>query len=171
MSGILPLDQFKELEREEQIRLINQWKEDYSVGEITSAWKLNNAATYYTILKKLNIYNDTVRTSNKFMGYTNYRSQSRSLERPSEPSDFRRLPESVQAENRPAVSAPALSISDNFRYNVNGTYPAEEVAQILERLSLFLKIRSHVPVNVELNIRFGDSDAVTSELQSGEPHS
>lgn len=51
MSGILPLDQFKELEREEQIRLINQWKEDYSVGEITSAWKLNNAATYYTILK------------------------------------------------------------------------------------------------------------------------
>ncbi|WP_068773658.1 hypothetical protein [Paenibacillus sp. FJAT-26967] len=160
MSGILPLDQFKELEREEQVRLINQWKEDYSVGEITAAWKLNNAATYYTILKKLNIYNDTVRTSNKFMGFTNYRPQGRPMERQVESMDMRRMPDPMQEGNRPSVSAPSIPVSDTFRYNVNGTYPAEEVAQILERLSLFLKVRN-VPANIDLTLRFGESDTNT----------
>lgn len=115
---MLPLDEFLQLDTEEQVEKLKRWKMDYTLKDIREAWNFKHSAQYYMLLKKLRIYERVVNKSDKF-----YPPQEHHEER----------------SWRGGGSYSAKLPSDKFDYQLNTTLSGSELADKLERLAHFLR--------------------------------
>lgn len=124
---IMPLDDFLQLDAEEQVEKLKRWKMDYTLKDIREAWNFKHSAQYYMLLKKLRIYERVVNKSDKF-----YPVPEHILAQSSGSQDrgWRSRPAFNQHDEQPA---------DRFNYNLNTTISGTELAEKLERLAYFLK--------------------------------
>jgi hypothetical protein len=117
---ILPLSELEQLEESEKIQTLRQYREAYTIKDLSQAWGLSNPIQYYMWLKKQSIYEHIVRKADKF-----------------EPSkEWRRLQES---ESRDLDRSRVRGLSaDQFRYTLDTDSSGPELAQVFRRLSDFL---------------------------------
>ncbi|ANY67499.1 hypothetical protein SAMN04487969_110129 [Paenibacillus algorifonticola] len=125
---IMPLDDFLQLNSDEQVEKLKRWKMDYTLKDIREAWDFKHSAQYYMLLKKLRIYERVVNKSDKFYPVPDHLSSQSGggFER-----GWRGQPSYAQQE----LKLPA----DQFNYNLNTTLSGAELAEKLERLAFFLK--------------------------------
>jgi len=117
---ILPLSELEKLDEEEKIRTLREYREAYTIKDLTQAWGLSNPIQYYMWLKKQRIYEHIVRKADKF-----------------DPSkEWRRLQENEGRELDRRVRG--LS-ADQFRYTLDTESTGAELAQVFRRLSDFLQ--------------------------------
>ncbi|MBW5447283.1 hypothetical protein GE107_14600 [Cohnella sp. CFH 77786] len=118
---ILPLSELEQMEETEKIQTLRQYREAYTIKDLSQAWGLSNPIQYYMWLKKQRIYEHIVRKSDKF-----------------EPSkEWRRLQESETRDlERGRVRGPS---ADQFRYTLDTDSSGPELAQVFRRLSDFLQ--------------------------------
>jgi hypothetical protein len=140
--AIKPLEQFLELETDEQVENLKRWKMDYTLKDIRDAWGFKHSAQYYMLLKKLKIYERVVNKSDKF-----YPDQIVGVRQgPDNPNGF---PLSVALRQRP----------DHFAYQLNNILEGPELADKLERIAHFLK-GEHKSVHVKLSIEAVEHEQV-----------
>jgi hypothetical protein len=140
--AILPLDQFLELEQNEQVEHLIRWKMDHTLKDIRDAWGFKHTAQYYVLLKKLKIYERVVNKSDKF--YPDQMLASRK----EGGSQFGYSP--IQ---QPAAQKER---SDHFAYQLNTKLEGAELADKLERIAHFLK-GENKSVRVKLSIEAVES--------------
>jgi hypothetical protein len=118
---ILPLSELEQLEESEKIQTLRQYREAYTIKDLSQAWGLSNPIQYYMWLKKQRIYEHIVRKADKF-----------------EPSkEWRRVQES---ESRDLDRSRVRGLSaDQFRYTLDTDSSGPELAQVFRRLSDFLQ--------------------------------
>lgn len=118
---ILPLSELEQMQETEKIQTLRQYREAYTIKDLSQAWGLSNPIQYYMWLKKQRIYEQIVRKADKF-----------------EPSkEWRRLQEAESRDSdRPRVRG--LS-ADQFRYTLDTDSTGPELAQVFRRLSDFLQ--------------------------------
>ncbi|MFX3636163.1 MAG: hypothetical protein ACE3L7_29250 [Candidatus Pristimantibacillus sp.] len=148
---IIPLDNFLELNADEQVEKLKRWKMDYTLKDIREAWNFKHSAQYYMLLKKLRIYERVVNKSDKFYPVPEHlMSQSNG----SQDRVWRGRPTYIQHDEQPA---------DRFNYNLNTTLNGAELAEKLERLAFFLK-GEQKQVTIALSI---ETTAIIASLESG----
>lgn len=119
---IIPLNEFLELDTDEQVERLKRYKVEYTLKDIREAWGFKHSAQYYMLLKKLRIYERVVNKSDKF--YPDQLHNDRS-------GDQRSFA---------AASAPfGYAREDHFAYQLNVTLEGPELADKLERIAHFLK--------------------------------
>ncbi|WP_123039433.1 hypothetical protein [Cohnella candidum] len=117
---VLPLSELEQLEEQEKIQTLRQYREAYTIKDLSQAWGLSNPIQYYMWLKKQRIYEHLVRKADKF-----------------EPSkEWRRMQES-DARDSDRSRVRGLS-ADQFRYTLDTDSSGPELAQVFRRLSDFL---------------------------------
>lgn len=121
---IMPLDEFLQLDSDEQVERLKRYKVDYTLKDIREAWGFKHSAQYYMLLKKLRIYERVVNKSDKF-----YPDQLLH-DRPGEARGFGLVP---------AASPYGYAREDHFAYQLNVTLEGPELADKLERIAHFLK--------------------------------
>lgn len=124
-AGILPLEEFLAMEKEQQIENLKRWKMQYKLKDIRDAWGFKHSAQYYMLLKKLRIYDKVVNKSDKF--YPDQLSAVR---------DAAYRQHGYAAERINVMQEPR---GDHFDYQLNLTLTGPEVADRLERIAQFLK--------------------------------
>ncbi|MUT68454.1 hypothetical protein [Paenibacillus sp. NEAU-GSW1] len=122
---IMPLDDFLNLDAEEQVEKLKRWKMDYTLKDIREAWNFKHSAQYYMLLKKLRIYERVVNKSDKFYPVT-----EQLLAQSGAQADRGWRGGYAAQDNQPA---------DRFNYQLNTTLSGTELADKLERLAFFLK--------------------------------
>jgi hypothetical protein len=117
----LPLNELEQLEEADKISTLRQYREAYTIKDLSMAWGLSNPIQYYMWLKKQRIYEQIVRKADKF-----------------EPSkEWRRLQEN---ESRDLERSRVRGLSaDQFRYTLDTDSTGPELAQVFRRLSDFLQ--------------------------------
>ena len=117
---IMPLSELEQLEESVKIQTLRQYREAYTIKDLSQAWGLSNPIQYYMWLKKQRIYEHLVRKADKF-----------------EPSkEWRRLQEhDLREPERGKVRG--LS-ADQFRYTLDTDSSGSELAHVFRRLSDFL---------------------------------
>ncbi|WP_336789428.1 hypothetical protein [Paenibacillus sp. MMO-177] len=145
-EAIMPLDDFLQLNAEEQIEKLKRWKMDYTLKDIREAWNFKHSAQYYMLLKKLRIYERVVNKSDKF-----YPMQDQLLVQQggSKERAWRGRAAYAQQDEQPA---------DRFNYQLNTTLTGSELAEKLERLAFFLK-GEQKPVQISLTIESAEAGA------------
>jgi hypothetical protein len=115
------LSQLEQMEESDKIQTLRQYREAYTIKDLSQAWGLSNPIQYYMWLKKQRIYEQIVRKADKF-----------------EPSkEWRRMQESESRElDRSRIRG--LS-ADQFRYTLDTDSTGPELAQVFRRLSDFLQ--------------------------------
>ncbi|EFM10520.1 conserved hypothetical protein [Paenibacillus curdlanolyticus YK9] len=121
-NAIIPLDDFLQLETEEQVEKLKRWKMDYTLKDIRDAWGFKHSAQYYMLLKKLRIYERVVNKSDKFFPGEAVSQHTYGGERFAAPA-----------------YAAAKQPGDHFSYHLNVTLSGNELAEKLERAAQFLK--------------------------------
>lgn len=71
VKDILKLNDFLSLHQEQQIKQYLELKMKFKISDICKAWDMESTGKVYVLLKKLNIYEQCVRKSDKFMGLLN----------------------------------------------------------------------------------------------------
>lgn len=137
---ILPLDEFLQLDSDEQVEKLKRWKMDHTLKDIREAWNFKHSAQYYMLLKKLRIYERVVNKSDKFYPSADALNQANQGRE--------------QAWGRQAADLP----SDRFSYQLNTSLSGPELADRLERLAHFLNGESK-----ELTIRLSIEPAPQKE--------
>lgn len=118
---VLPLTELEQMEEAEKIRTLRQYRETYTIKDLSQAWGLTNPIQYYMWLKKQQIYEHIVRKADKF-----------------EPSkEWRRIQDSEMRDlDRSRVRG--LS-ADQFRYALDADSSGMELSHVFRRLSDFLQ--------------------------------
>lgn len=145
---MMPLDEFLQLGTDEQVEKLKRWKMDYTLKDIREMWNFKHSAQYYTLLKKLRIYERVVNKSDKF--YPIQEQQSGTTEK--------------RSWTETSVYTSAKLPSDRFDYHLNATLSGTELADKLERLAQFLK-GEHKNVTIKLSIETIDTK---SEAEAAE---
>lgn len=156
-AGILPLEEFMALEKEQQVEKLKRWKMQYKLKDIRDAWGFKHSAQYYMLLKKLRIYDKVVNKSDKF--YPDQLSAVR---------DEAYRQHGYGADRLHALQEPR---GDHFDYQLNLTLTGPEVADRLERIAQFLK-GENKQVHIRLVCSVADSRyeaavAATAEEAAG----
>ena len=144
--NIMPLEEFMQLDADQQVEQLKRYKLDYTLKDIREAWGLKHSAQYYMLLKKLRIYDRVVNKSDKFY-----------------PEQF--VFERVESRPHGYDLRGALSAAkqDHFSYQLNVTLPGPELADKLERIAFFLKGENkRISVKLVLEAEEGE----TSESQA-----
>ncbi|MGU3473193.1 hypothetical protein ACLBWT_18855 [Paenibacillus sp. D51F] len=129
----MPLKEFLKLDADEQVEKLIRWKTNYTLKDIRDAWELKHSFQYYTMLRKLGIYDRAVRKSNKFH------------------------PDQLVGKNSvPEVATPELEIKEQnppteFSYQLHVSLTGPEVADKLDRLAMFLR-GEQKQVNLKLSV-------------------
>ncbi|MBJ6361334.1 hypothetical protein ACFOQM_08545 [Paenibacillus sp. GCM10012307] len=144
--AIMPLNDFMNLETEEQVENLKRWKMNYKLKDIRDAWGFKHSAQYYMLLKKLRIYERVVNKSDKF--FPDQLSAGRE-------DAYRSF---GYAQGQPVTHEPK---GDYFDYQLNLTLSGPDVADRLERIAHFLKGE-----NKRVHIRLACS--VVSDESSGQ---
>ncbi|MEC0249416.1 hypothetical protein P4H65_26910 [Paenibacillus chitinolyticus] len=158
-TSILPLDEFEQLEREEKIRLLNEWKETYSAKKVQETWELKNPMNYYSLLRKYNIYDEVVRKSDKFMGEgrinkTNRRFSTNSLNDKVAPAENQHQYEQPGVSIFSSTSSTSYNFNDQFTYSIEEILRANEASFLMDTLGDFLKERGDLKVEVSVSLKF-----------------
>lgn len=135
---MLPLDDFLQLNTDEQVEKLKRWKMDYTLKDIREAWNFKHSAQYYMLLKKLRIYERVVNKSDKF-----YPVQEQLITRTNAGGERGWSGQSAFAERKLP--------SDSFDYHLNTTLSGPALADKLERIAHFLK-GEHKEVSIKLSI-------------------
>ncbi|GMK46474.1 hypothetical protein [Paenibacillus glycanilyticus] len=154
-EAIMPLDDFLQLNAEEQIEKLKRWKMDYTLKDIREAWNFKHSAQYYMLLKKLRIYERVVNKSDKF-----YPMQDQLLVQQGGAKEraWRGRSTYAQQDEQPA---------DHFNYQLNTTLTGTELAEKLERLAFFLK-GEQKPVQISLTIESAEAGASMEAEETNE---
>ncbi|MCM3630940.1 hypothetical protein M3194_26790 [Paenibacillus glycanilyticus] len=154
-EAIMPLDDFLQLNAEEQIEKLKRWKMDYTLKDIREAWNFKHSAQYYMLLKKLRIYERVVNKSDKF-----YPMQDQLLVQQggSKERAWRGRTTFAAQEEQPA---------DRFNYQLNTALTGSELAEKLERLAFFLK-GEQKQVQISLTIESADAGASPDSEETNE---
>ncbi|WP_028563886.1 hypothetical protein [Paenibacillus pinihumi] len=139
-AAIMPLNDFMNLETEEQVESLKRWKMNYKLKDIRDAWGFKHSAQYYMLLKKLRIYERVVNKSDKF--FPDQLSAGRD-------DAYRTL---GYGQGHHSAYEPK---GDYFDYQLNLTLSGPDVADRLERIAHFLKGE-----NKQVHIRLACSVAV-----------
>ncbi|OMF22357.1 hypothetical protein BK133_26545 [Paenibacillus sp. FSL H8-0548] len=145
---MLPLDDFLQLNTDDQVEKLKRWKMDYTLKDIREAWNFKHSAQYYMLLKKLRIYERVVNKSDKF-----YPVQEQLAARSHAGGD-RWAGQSTFSERKLP--------SDSFDYHLNTTLSGPELADKLERIAHFLK-GEHKNVSIKLSIEAAEVEAEEQE--------
>jgi len=138
----MPLEEFLQLDADQQVEQLKRYKLDYTLKDIREAWGLKHSAQYYMLLKKLRIYDRVVNKSDKF--YPDQLVYERSDARPYGYGDLRHSLASAK--------------QDHFSYQLNVTLPGPELADKLERIAVFLK-GENKRINVKLVLEAEESES------------
>lgn len=146
----MPLDEFLQLDTDEQVEKLKRWKTTHTLKDIREAWNFKHSAQYYMLLKKLHIYERVVNKSDKFYPSNDTLSGQRQS----------------MADNgwrNPYYGGEQKLLSDSFDYYLNTTLSGPELADRLERIAHFLK-GEQKNVTIRLSIAASDQQAAaTSE--------
>ena len=149
--AIMPLDEFLQLDTEEQVERLKRYKVDYTLKDIREAWGFKHSAQYYMLLKKLRIYERVVNKSDKF--YPDQLLGERAGE--------------ARAFGFPQPASPyGYAREDHFAYQLNVTLDGPELADKLERIAHFLKgenKRITVKLMLEAEDGIGEREAAASD--------
>ncbi|WP_028609369.1 hypothetical protein [Paenibacillus harenae] len=135
---MLPLDDFLQLNTDEQVEKLKRWKMDYTLKDIREAWNFKHSAQYYMLLKKLRIYERVVNKSDKF-----YPVQEQLLAQSSGSGERGWRGQGNYADRKLP--------SDSFDYHLNTTLSGSDLADKLERIAYFLK-GENKDVSIKLSI-------------------
>jgi len=152
-EAIMPLNDFLDLNTEEQIEKLKRWKMDYTLKDIREAWNFKHSAQYYMLLKKLRIYERVVNKSDKF-----YPVSEHILVQAGGIPDRGVWRGRSLAEEQP---------SDRFTYNLNTTLSGAELAEKLERLAFFLR-GEQKQVTIALSIESKNEVAAADKEEQSE---
>ncbi|GAB2672591.1 hypothetical protein ACFQWB_00635 [Paenibacillus thermoaerophilus] len=154
---ILPLKEFEQLDKEQQIKKLRDWIVRYSVGDIRKAWELKYPTEYYQVLRRLGIYDDVVRKSNKFM------------------RDFM-----LSESDRPILYEPKQPLGRTFpsqfqealKYDLQGLMTGQELGERLGGMAHLIRAsRKHFRVSIQIEEWQPKSDreeAAAAGEESGE---
>ncbi|GGF95693.1 hypothetical protein [Paenibacillus abyssi] len=142
---IMPLDDFMNLETEEQVEKLKRWKMDYTLKDIREVWGFKHSAQYYMLLKKLRIYERVVNKSDKFF--------------PEQMMPSRTGSEPYYGYQTPAAQPAYKFREDHFDYQLNTTLSGPEIADRLERIAYFLR-GEHKQVTVRLTLAAESEDGL-----------
>ncbi|MBD2844904.1 hypothetical protein IDH44_06865 [Paenibacillus sp. IB182496] len=122
---IIALEEFVNLDTEQQVENLKRWKADYTLKDIREVWGFKHSAQYYMLLKKLRIYEQVVNKSDKFH------------------------PEQMMQRAQQQEAPRGYVREDHFDYQLNTTLSGPELAERLERAAQFLRGEDK-PVSVRL---------------------
>lgn len=144
---MMQLDDFLQLDTDEQVEKLKRWKMDYTLKDIREVWNFKHSAQYYMLLKKLRIYERVVNKSDKFYPAQEHLNHS--------------LIEEHGLRGASNYATPKTA-SDSFDYHLNTTLSGPELADKLERIAYFLKGERK---DIKISLSIEAIDALSAQLQ------
>jgi hypothetical protein len=143
---ILPLSELERLPPEEQFSVLQQYRANYTIKELTREWGLSNPIQYYMWLKKHKLYDKIVRRADKF-----------------DPSkEWKRMKEAQQQVKPAGVPA------DHFRYGLDTDTTGVELSHVFRKLADFLynengRFRCRIELRALPQQAAGEAESVREE--------
>ncbi len=138
---MMPLDEFLQLDTDQQVENLKRWKMTHTLKDIREAWNFKHSAQYYMLLKKLRIYERVVNKSDKFV--------------PGADND--RLGRSDEMMRMGSIAEKEEPLPDHFVYQLNATLSGPELADKLEKAAYFLRGEDN-QVSIKLRIEAAPAD-------------